>query len=119
MDIMVVSVQPTAGIIPPVANASGFERRSGSATRLHAHASESGLDANTVYSTPCSGETAVRRPRGVSGTQVSRFPSAYQLFHQRDGHDPNGHSSLPASTSVSLTTLAMEADPYYPNRRAL
>src|SRR5207245_3998469 len=59
--------------------------------------------------------------RGVSGTQVSHaFPAPTSYSTSVTATDPNGHSSVPASASpVSITTLAMEADPYYPNQTAL
>src|SRR5439155_19563581 len=50
LGIAVVSVQPTARIIPPVANASGSNGVPGQPLVYTLTASESGLDANTFYS---------------------------------------------------------------------
>jgi len=122
MGIMVVSMQPTAGIIGPPANASGSNGVPGQPLVYTLTASESGLDPNTVYSyTVQWGDGSPAQSfSGPSGTQVSHaFPAPMSYSTSVTATDPNGHSSLPASTSVSLTTLALEADPYYSSQTAL
>jgi hypothetical protein len=119
--ITLVSMQPTAGIIPPVVNASGSNGVPGQPLVYTLTASESGLDANTVYSyTVKWGDGSVQTLSGVSGIQVSHaFPAPISYSTSVTAADPSNNASLPASTSVSLTTLAMEADPYYPTQTAL
>jgi Ca2+-binding RTX toxin-like protein len=55
-----------------------------------------------------------------AGTQVSHTyvaPGAYTI--SATATDPNGNTSVQVSTSVSITTVAMEADPYDSSLTAL
>jgi hypothetical protein len=114
--IMVVSVQPTAGISGPSVGVPG-QPLSYTLT-----ASESGLSSSTVYSYSVQwGDGGPAQSfSGPSGTQARHAyttPGNYSI--SVIATDPNGHSSVPASTSVSITTLAMETDPYDSSLTAL
>src|SRR5207249_8343271 len=70
--INVVSMQPTAGIIAPAANASGFNGVPGQPLVYALNASESGLDSSTSYTfTVTWGDGSMQTVSGPSGTQVS------------------------------------------------
>jgi Ca2+-binding RTX toxin-like protein len=57
---------------------------------------------------------------GLSGLQVTHpFPASTSYTISVTATDPSSNGSLPASTSISLTTLAMETDLSNPNQTAL
>jgi Ca2+-binding RTX toxin-like protein len=106
--IMVVSVQPTAGVSGPSIGVPGQP------LVYTLTASESGLASSTVYSYSVQwGDGSPAQPfSGPTGTQATHAytsPGNYSI--SMTATDPNGHASVPASTSVSITTVAMETDP--------
>jgi Ca2+-binding RTX toxin-like protein len=104
----VVSVQPTAGISGPSIGVPGQP------LVYTLTASESGLPADTVYSysVQWGDGSPVQTVSGTSGTQVSHaFTTPGNDTISVTATDPQGHASTPASTSVSVTTVAMETDP--------
>jgi Ca2+-binding RTX toxin-like protein len=118
----VVNVQPTAGIIGPPANSSGSNGVPGQQLPFTLSASESGLPSGTVYSysVQWGDGSPTQTFNGPSGTQaIHSFPASISYVIVVTATDPSGNSSLSASTSVSLSTLAMEADPYDPSLTAL
>jgi len=107
--INVVAVQPTAGISGPSAGVPGQP------LPYTLTASESGLDASTVYfySVQWGDGAPVQTLSGPSGTQVVHaFPTPGTSAISLTATDPNSHASVPATTSVTLTTTLMETDPY-------
>jgi Ca2+-binding RTX toxin-like protein len=114
--IMVVSVQPAAGITGPSIGVPGQP------LVYTLSASESGLPASTVYSysVQWGDGSPAQTVSGPSGTQVSHaFAVTSNDSISVTATDPNGHGSVPASASVSITTLAMETDPYNSSLTAL
>jgi len=120
--IVVVSVQPTAGVSGSALNASGSNGVPGQPLPFTLTASESGLPSGTVYSYSVqwgdgSPAQTFSGPSGMLATHA--FPASISYTITVTATDPSGNGSLPASTSVSLTTLAMETDPYNANLTAL
>src|SRR5262249_5684228 len=106
--ITVVGVQPTAGIAGPSIGVPGQP------LVYTLTASESGLSADTVYgySVNWGDGSPVQMLSGPSGTQVSHvYTTPGSDSVSMTATDPQGHSSVPATTSVSITTVAMETDP--------
>jgi hypothetical protein len=120
--IVVQPAQPTVNVVGPVANASGSNGVPGQPLTYTFSASESGLPAGTVYS------YSIQWGDG-SPTQISSGPSGTQVTHvflAAGGYtitamatDPNGHTSIPFFISASITTVAMETDPYDSSLTAL
>src|SRR5262249_31949441 len=85
-------------------------------------AGESGLPAAAVYSYAMQwgdgspAQTYSGLP-GLSANHVYTTPGAYSM--SVIATDPNGHRSVPVSTSVLISTVAMETDPYDSSRTAL
>jgi hypothetical protein len=120
--ISVVSNQPTAGISSPPLNASGSNGVPGQPLAFTLSASESGLAADTVYSysVQWGDGSPAQTFSGPSGTQaIHAFTASANYTLSVTATDPSGNGSLPASTSISLTPLAMEIDPYNSNLTAL
>jgi Ca2+-binding RTX toxin-like protein len=106
--IMVVNVQPTASISGPAIGVPGQP------LTYTLTASESGLSSSTVYSysVQWGDGSPVQTLSGVSGTQASHaFTTPGNDTISVLATDPQSHASIPASTSASITTVAMEADP--------
>jgi Ca2+-binding RTX toxin-like protein len=114
--ISVVAVQPTAGIAGPSTGVPGQP------LVYILTASESGLPADTVYSYSINwGDgTPVQTLSGPSGTKVVHaFSTPGTSTISLTATDPNSHASVPATTSITLTTTLMETDPYNANLTAL
>src|SRR5439155_22704450 len=85
-------------------------------------ASESGLAAGTVYSysVQWGDGSHVQTFSGASGTPATHaFVVTGGYTIAVTATDPNGNSSNPVSTSLTLTTVATETDPYNSNLTAL
>jgi len=120
--IAAVSMQPTAGISGPPLNVSGSNGVRGQPLAFTLTASESGLSPDTVYSysVQWGDGSPAQTFSGPSGTQATHaFPASTNYAITVIATDPSGNGSLPASTPISLTTLAMETDPSNPNQTAL
>ncbi len=114
--ISVVTVQPTASITGP---SSGVP---GQPLTFILGASESGLPAGTVYSysVQWGDGSPVQTFSGLTGTPATHaFLATGAASVAVTATDPKGNASAAASTSVTLTTLAMETDPYNSNLTAL
>ncbi len=114
--IVVQRIQPTAGLAGPSMGVPGQP------LAYALSASESGLPAGTVYSyrVQWGDGSPVQAFSGPSGTLASHIytaPAACSI--SVTATDSNGHSSVPVSTSVSITTVAMETDPYDSSLTAL
>jgi Ca2+-binding RTX toxin-like protein len=114
--ITVVSMQPTAGISGPSTGVPGQP------LTYTLTASESGFSAATAYtySINWGDGSPVQSVSGPTGTQVPHaFPNTGASAISVTATDPNNHASLPATTSVNLTTTLMETDPYDASLTAL
>jgi Ca2+-binding RTX toxin-like protein len=114
--ISVVTVQPTASITGPSAGVPGQP------LTFNLGASESGLPAGTVYSysVQWGDGSPVQTFSGPTGTPATHaFLATGAASVAVTATDPKGNASAAASTSVTLTTLAMETDPYNSNLTAL
>jgi hypothetical protein len=114
--ITVQTIQPTASISGPSVGVPGQP------LTYTLSANESGLPAGTVYSysVQWGDGSPVQTYSGPSGTLASHVCTA-PAVHSISviATDANGHSSVPVSTSVSVTTVAMETDPYDSSLTAL
>jgi Ca2+-binding RTX toxin-like protein len=107
--IAVVSVQPTAVIAGPSIGVPGQP------LIYTLTASESGLPGSTIYSYSVlwGDGSPAQTVSGPSGMQISHmFTSPGNLAPSVTVTDSDGNTSTPASTSISITTIALEADPY-------
>jgi len=114
--ITVVSVQPIAGLSGPSAGVPGQP------LNYTLTASESGLDASTIYSysVQWGDGSPVQTLSGPSGTQVSHaYTTTGSYMVSLTATDPDGHASIPVSMSVTLSTVLMETDPYISSLTAL
>src|SRR5207245_3369322 len=85
-------------------------------------ATESGLSSDTVYTyhVQWGDGSPMQTFMGTSGTQATHaFPASTSYTISVTATDPSGNGSLPASTSISLITLALEPDPANSNQTAL
>jgi fibronectin type 3 domain-containing protein len=114
--IIVVLAQPTAGISGPAAGVPGQP------LTYTLTATESGLDASTVYSysVQWGDGSPVQTLSGPSGTQVVHaFPTTGTSTISLTATDPSGHASVPVTMSVAVSTVLMETDPYNATLTAL
>jgi len=114
--IVVQSIQPTASLAGPSLGVPGQP------LAYTLGASESGLPADAVYSYTVqwgdgSPVQTYSGPSGTSASHVYTTPGGYSM--SVIAMDPNGHRSVPVSTSVLISTVAMEIDPYDSSRTAL
>jgi Ca2+-binding RTX toxin-like protein len=114
--IVVFPIQPMASVSGPTLGVPGQP------LGYTLSASESGLPAGTTYSysVQWGDGSPVQSFSGSSGTQASHAytsPGAYTITVTAT--DPKGNISVPVSTSVTLTTVAMEIDPYNSSLTAL
>jgi hypothetical protein len=114
--IVVQPIQPTASLSGPSMGVPGQP------LAYALSASESGLPAETVYSYSVqwgdgSPVQAFSGPSGTLASHIYTAPAACSI--SVTATDSNGHSSVPVSTSVSITTVAMETDPYDSSLAAL
>jgi hypothetical protein len=120
--ISVVSTQPTASITGPPANSAGSNGVPGQPLSFTLSATESGLSPETVYTynVQWGDGSPMQTFMGPSGTLVTHsFPTSIGYTISAMATDPSGNGSLPATTSVSLTTLALEPDPANSSQTAL
>src|SRR5206468_1423310 len=114
--ISVVSVRPTPTISGP---SSGVP---GQPLTFVLGASESGLPAGTIYSysVQWGDGSAVQTFSGPSGTQATHgFLGTGVTTVTVTATDAKGNLSAPVSSSVSLSTVLMETDPYNSSLTAL
>jgi hypothetical protein len=114
--IVVFLIQPTASVSGPTLGVPGQP------LAYQLDASESGLPSGTTYSysVQWGDGSSAQSFSGSSSTQASHVyttPGVYTITVT--AADPNGDISVPVSTSVTLTTVAMETDPYDPTQTAL
>jgi hypothetical protein len=119
--ISVVPVQPTASVTGPALNLSGSAGIPSQLLTFVLGASESGLPAGTLYSYSVQwGDGSAGTFSGPSGTPATHVYAAAGTYTVGvTATDPSGHASLPVSTSVSVTAVALETDPYNSSLTAL
>jgi hypothetical protein len=106
-NIKVQPIQPTATVSGPTIGVPGQP------LTFIFGASESGLPASTVYTfNVLWGDGNSQSFAGTSGAQMSHtYVSPGSFTINATSTDPSGNTSLTASTSVSIMTVAMETDP--------
>jgi fibronectin type 3 domain-containing protein len=114
--IRVVSIQPTASISGPSAVVPGQP------LTYALGASESGFPPGVffLYNVQWGDGSAAQIFSGPSGIQVNHVYTTTGIYTvSLTATDPNGHASLPATLSVTVSTVAMETDPYNSSLTAL
>jgi len=106
-NIKVQPIQPTATITGPAIGVPGQP------LTFTFGASESGLPASTVYTfNVLWGDGNSQSFSGISGTKMSHtYVAPGSFVINATATDPSGNTSLTVSTSVSITTVALETDP--------
>jgi Ca2+-binding RTX toxin-like protein len=114
--ISVVMVQPTASISGPSVGVPGQP------LTIDLGAGELGLPGGTMftYSVQWGDGSPVQTLSGPSGMQaIHTFVNTGGYSVSATATDPNGNASVPASTGVSISTVAMETDAYNSSLTAL
>jgi hypothetical protein len=114
--ISVVSSQPTASVSGPPQNTSGSNGVPGQPLSFTFNGSESGPSAGPpyTYSVTWGDGTTQMLPSSNSSSSVTTthaFPTSGSFTVSVTAMDPSGNASLPVTTSVSLTPLALGVDP--------
>src|SRR5205823_12341112 len=119
--IVVFTIQPTATISGPVANASGSDGVPGQPLTYTLDASESGLPVGTIYSysvqwgdgSPAQSFYGSSSKQALHAyTAAGAYTITVTATDPGTMTNPSGNTSVPVSISVSITPVALETDPY-------